>query len=195
MRYLTLGEVLALHRRILAESGGRPGLRDLGAIASALSQPRVSVGGQDAHPTLMDEAAALGYSLIRNHGFIDGNERIAHAAIEVFLIMNGMELRASVDDQERFMLALAAGFCSAPTTSSDELSADAHPSPRSNSHDYAPRLCCPLCECRSAGAVRAKSSSTAQGFPRWRSQSCRATKLLHGRVACRHEGAGLRRGG
>ena len=109
MRYLTLGEVLALHRRILAESGGRPGLRDLEAIASALSQPRVSVGGQDAYPTLMDKAAALGYSLIRNHGFIDGNKRIAHAAMEVFLIMNGMELRASVDDQERFMRALAAG--------------------------------------------------------------------------------------
>jgi len=109
VRYLTLGEVLALHRRILAESGGRPGLRDLGAIASALSQPRVSVGGQDAYPTLIDKAAALGYSLIRNHGFIDGNKRTAHAAIEVFLVMNGMELRASVDDQERFMLALAAG--------------------------------------------------------------------------------------
>ena len=109
MRYLTLGEVLALHRRILAESGGRPGLRDLGAIASALSQPKVSVGGKDAYPTLIDKAAALGYSLIRNHGFIDGNKRMAHAAMEVFLVMNGMELRAAVDDQERFILALAAG--------------------------------------------------------------------------------------
>lgn len=109
MRYLTLGEVLALHRRILAESGGRPGLRDLGAIASALTQPRVSVGGQDAYPSLTDKAAALGFSLIRNHGFIDGNKRIAHAAMEIFLVMNGMELRASVDEQEQFMLALAAG--------------------------------------------------------------------------------------
>jgi death-on-curing protein len=109
VRYLTLGEVLALHRRILAESGGRPGLRDLGAIASALSQPKVSAGGQDAYPTLVDKAAALGYSLIRNHGFVDGNKRIAHAAMEVFLVMNGMELRAGVDDQEHFMLALAAG--------------------------------------------------------------------------------------
>ncbi len=109
MRYLTLGEVLALHRRILAESGGRHGLRDLGAIASALAQPRVSVGKQDAYPTLTDKAAALGFSLIRNHGFIDGNKRIAHAAIEIFLVMNGMELRASVDEQEQFMLALAAG--------------------------------------------------------------------------------------
>ena len=80
MRFITLGEVLALHRRILAESGGRAGVRDLGAIASALSQPRVSVEGQDAYPTLLDKAAALGFSLIRNHGFIDGNKRIAHAA-------------------------------------------------------------------------------------------------------------------
>jgi death-on-curing protein len=74
-----------------------------------MSQPKVSVGGEDAYPTLIDKAAALGYSLIRNHGFIDGNKRMAHAAMEVFLVMNGMELRASVDDQERFMLALAAG--------------------------------------------------------------------------------------
>ena len=109
MRFLTLGEVLALHRRILAESGGTPGVRDLGAIASALSQPKVSVGGQDAYPTLIEKAAALGYSLIRNHGFLDGNKRIAHAAMEVFLVMNDMEISASVDEQERFMLSLAAG--------------------------------------------------------------------------------------
>ena len=109
MRFLSLGEVLALHRRILAESGGKLGVRDLGAIASALSQPRVSVGGKDAYPTLVDKAAALGYSLIRNHGFFDGNKRIAHAAMEVFLVLNGMELRASVEEQERFMLSLAAG--------------------------------------------------------------------------------------
>jgi death-on-curing protein len=109
MRFLTLGEVLALHRRILAESGGRVGVRDLGAIASALSQPRVSVGGEDAYPTLIEKAAALGYSLIRNHGFFDGNKRIAHAAMEVFLVMNDMEISASVDEQELFMLSLAAG--------------------------------------------------------------------------------------
>ena len=109
MRFLTLGEVLALHRRILAESGGTSGVRDLGAIASALSQPKVSVGGQDAYPTLIEKAAALAYSLIRNHGFLDGNKRIAHAAMEVFLVMNDMEISASVDEQERFMLSLAAG--------------------------------------------------------------------------------------
>jgi death-on-curing protein len=109
MRFLTLGEVLALHRRILAESGGTSGVRDLGAIASAISQPKVSAGGQDAYPSLIDKAAALGYSLIRNHGFLDGNKRIAHAAMEVFLVMNDMEIAASIDAQERFILSLAAG--------------------------------------------------------------------------------------
>ena len=109
MRLLTLGEVIALHRRILAASGGRPGVRDLGAIASAVAQPRVSVGGQDAYPTLTEKAAALGYSLVRSHGFVDGNKRIAHAAMEVFLVLNGVEITAAVDDQEKFMLSLAAG--------------------------------------------------------------------------------------
>lgn len=109
MRLLSLGEVLALHRRILAETGGRPGVRDLGAIASAVSQPRVTVGGSDAYPTVIEKAAALGYSLIRNHGFLDGNKRIAHAAMEVLLVLNGLEIRASVDEQERLMLSLAAG--------------------------------------------------------------------------------------
>lgn len=109
MRYLTLGEVLALHRRILAESGGRVGVRDLGAIASALAQPKVFVGGQDAYPSLIEKTAALGCSMVRSHDFLDGNKRIAHAAMEVFLIMNELEISASVDEQERFMLTLAAG--------------------------------------------------------------------------------------
>lgn len=85
MRYLTLGEVLALHRRILTKSGGSPGVRDFAAITSATSGPRVSVGGEDAYPSLIEKPAMPGYSLSRNHGFIDGNKRIAHAAMEVFL--------------------------------------------------------------------------------------------------------------
>jgi len=67
------------------------------------------VGGQDAYPTLIDKTAALGYSLVRNHGFLDGNKRVAHAAMEVFLVLNGMEITASVDEQEHFMFSLAAG--------------------------------------------------------------------------------------
>ena len=109
MRFLTLSEVLLLHRRILVTSGGGAGIRDLGAIDSALAQPRVTIGGEDGYPSLVDKASALCFSLIRSHGFVDGNKRIAHAAMEVFLVLNGMEIAAGVDEQERFMLALAAG--------------------------------------------------------------------------------------
>jgi death-on-curing protein len=77
-------------------------------------QPRVSVGGQDAYPTLTEKAAALGYSLVRSHGFVDGNKRVAHAAMEVFLVLNGVEITATIDEQERFILSLAAGEVTRP---------------------------------------------------------------------------------
>lgn len=109
MRYLTLGEVVALHRAILDSSGGATGIRDLGALESALAQPRATFGGSDLHPTPAGKASALAFSLALNHPFIDGNKRVAHAAMEVFLILNGHAIVASVDEQERLMLDLASG--------------------------------------------------------------------------------------
>jgi death-on-curing protein len=109
MRYLTLGEVVALHRAILESSGGASGIRDLSALESALAQPRSSFGGADLHTSLHAKAAALGFSLALNHPFLDGNKRVAHAAMEVFLMLNGSEIVAPVDEQERLMLDLAAG--------------------------------------------------------------------------------------
>ena len=109
MRYLTLGEVGALHRAILENSGGASGIRDLGALESALAQPRMTFDGVDLHASLHAKTAALGFSLALNHPFLDGNKRVAHAAMEVFLLFNGYEIMASVDEQERLMLDLAAG--------------------------------------------------------------------------------------
>ncbi|PYR20607.1 MAG: type II toxin-antitoxin system death-on-curing family toxin [Acidobacteria bacterium] len=109
MRHLTLGEVVALHRAVIERSGGAAGIRDLGALESALAQPRASFGGTDLHASLPAKAAALGFSLTLNHPFLDGNKRTAHAAMEVLVLLNGSELVADVDDQERLMLALAAG--------------------------------------------------------------------------------------
>ena len=109
MRYLTLGEVVELHQRLLASTGGAPGIRDLGLLESALAQPKATFDGADLHPTLVDKAAALGFALVANHAFIDGNKRVGHAAMEVFLILNGAEIHASVDEQERLMLDVAAG--------------------------------------------------------------------------------------
>ena len=112
MRYLTLAEVLHIHEGVVAQTGGLFGVRDLSALESALSQPKASAGGADAYPSLVEKAAALCYSLCSNHPFIDGNKRVAHAAMEIFLLLNGRELDASVDDQERLMLGVASGSVS-----------------------------------------------------------------------------------
>ena len=109
MRYLTLGEVVALHRAIREATAGASGVRDLGALESALAQPRASFGGVDLHTSLHAKAATLGFSLALNHPFLDGNKRVAHAAMETFLMLNGFEIDAPIDEQERLMLDLAAG--------------------------------------------------------------------------------------
>ena len=88
MRYLTLGEVVELHRLVLAATGGAPGIRDLGALESATAQPRASFGGSDLYPTLIEKAGALGFSRTQGHPFINGNKRVAHAAMERALLMN-----------------------------------------------------------------------------------------------------------
>ncbi|HKA33186.1 MAG TPA: type II toxin-antitoxin system death-on-curing family toxin [Candidatus Binatia bacterium] len=109
MRYLTLGEVLELHRRGIEQFGGAAGILNIDALESALGQPRVTYGNRDLYPTVAEKAAALGYSLIQNHPFLDGNKRTGHAAMEVFLFLNGFEIQASVDEQERVVLQVAAG--------------------------------------------------------------------------------------
>lgn len=109
MRFLTLIEVLELHRRILAQSGGALGVRDLNLLESAIAQPRVTFAGEDLYPSLLEKAAALGFSIVMNHPFIDGNKRTGHAAMETFLVLNRTEIHASVDEQERVILAIASG--------------------------------------------------------------------------------------
>lgn len=108
MRYLALAEVVALHRRLLEATGGAAGIRDLGALESAIAQPRMTFAGLDLYPTLVDKAAALCFSVVENHPFVDGNKRVGHAAMETFLVLNGAEVDAQLDEQERVMLDLAA---------------------------------------------------------------------------------------
>jgi death-on-curing protein len=109
IRFISLDEVLKLHELLLQQSGGQAGLRDLGMLESAIAQPEMTFGGQALYPTLADKAAALCFSLVMNHPFVDGNKRIGHAALETFLVLNGHELSISVEEQERQILDLAAG--------------------------------------------------------------------------------------
>lgn len=108
-RYLEPEEILVLHELLMEQSGGSSGLRDWNLLDSAVAQPRMTFAGHDLYPDLVDKAAALGYSLICNHPFVDGNKRIGHLAMEMFLLLNGMEIEASIDDQEKVILTVAAG--------------------------------------------------------------------------------------
>ncbi len=112
MRYLSLNEVLDIYLKIIQQSGGTAGIRDIGALESAILQPRMSFEGEDLYPDIVDKASSLGFSLVMNHPFVDGNKRTGHAAMEVFLILNGYEIEATTDEQEEIMLSLASGSIS-----------------------------------------------------------------------------------
>ena len=109
MRYLSISEVFELHDRVISSSGGSRGIRDINALESAVNQPRQTFDQKDLYPDIVTKAAALCFSLVMNHPFVDGNKRVGHAAMETFLILNEHEIIAGVDEQERIMLELAAG--------------------------------------------------------------------------------------
>ena len=109
MRYLSLREILELHDKIIEVTGGARGMRDIRALESAINQPRLTFNRTDLYPDILTKAAALCFFLVMNHPFVDGNKRIGHAAMETFLILNGFEIEASIDEQEKIILDLAAG--------------------------------------------------------------------------------------
>ena len=109
MYYISLDEVLELHRRVVETSGGSMGVLNCSGLESAVEQPRMTAFGQALYPTVIEKAAALCFSLIKNHPFIDGNKRVGHAAMEVFLKRNGYEIDAIVDTQEEIIFGVASG--------------------------------------------------------------------------------------
>ncbi len=109
MIYLTEADVIDLHDRLIQQSGGASGLRDASGLQSCTVQPQMMFAGVELYPTLADKAASLGYLLVCNHPFVDGNKRVGHAAMETFLVLNGYELSAGVDEQEAIILQVAAG--------------------------------------------------------------------------------------
>ncbi len=107
--FLSVEAVLEIHRRVIAEFGGDPGLRDRGLLESAVSMPQSRFGGGYLHAGLAEMAAAYHFHLCANHPFIDGNKRVAVTAAEVFLLINGHELTASDDEIEELTLGVAGG--------------------------------------------------------------------------------------
>jgi len=109
MRSITIAEILEAYQRIMQQSGGLVGIRDFGSLESALAQPYMTFGGNELYPSLAEKAAALGFSLIQNHPFADGNKRTGHAAMAMFLAINGYKINASIDEQTETILSVASG--------------------------------------------------------------------------------------
>ena len=109
IRSITLAEVLETYQRIMQQSGGLVAIRDFGALESALAQPYMTFGGNELYPNLAEKAAALGFSLIQNHPFADGNKRTGHAAMAMYLAINGYKIDASIDEQTEIILSVASG--------------------------------------------------------------------------------------
>jgi death-on-curing protein len=104
MKRLTKTQILKMHSLLIQETGGSDGVRDEGLLDSALNLPFQSFDGEDIYKTIQAKAARLGFSLINNHPFADGNKRIGILAMLVFLEMNGIEIICT--DEELVELGL-----------------------------------------------------------------------------------------
>jgi death-on-curing protein len=102
-------KVLLLHQLITQETGGDPGLRDIGLLDSALESAYATFDGVDLYPSKAEKAARIGFSLISNHAFVDGNKRIGMYIMLTFLEVNGLKARPTNAEVVRVGLAVAAG--------------------------------------------------------------------------------------
>ena len=108
-RFLTVEEVLHLHRLLIEDMGGEPGLLNAGALESAVAQPAMTAFGHLLHPTLVEQAAAYLFHLVANHPFCDGNKRIGLHAALIFLDTNGADVLGTQDDWYELTMAVARG--------------------------------------------------------------------------------------
>ena len=122
INYLRVEDVLELHNTALREFSGTQGLRDPGALASAVAQPAMEAFGIALYPNVLEKAAAYLFFIARNHAFGDGDRRTAYASAYAFLLMNGTVLSGMDDDVFALVLDTAQGRLSDPRAVADRLS-------------------------------------------------------------------------
>ena len=109
MKILTKDQIILLHAQLIKETGGMDGIRDEGLLDSAILSPFQSFDGNDLYPTVLEKGARLGFELIQNHAFIDGNKRIGAHAMLVFLALNGFVFSYTQKELTEIVLSVAAG--------------------------------------------------------------------------------------
>lgn len=110
MKRLTKKQVILLHKDLIAVSGGSDEIRDDGLLDSALNAPFQTFSGTELYPSLLEKAARLGYGLIKNHPFVDGNKRIGTHTMLVFLMLNGIEIQYQDEELIQLILGIASGM-------------------------------------------------------------------------------------
>ncbi len=126
--FLTLDEVMALHADQIERYGGRPGIRDLGLLQSALGTPSATFEGRFLHEDLHEMAAAHLFHIVRNHPFVDGNKRVGLMDLLAFLGLNSRRLDANAREVEDLVRSIARGRVSKAETA---VFAQQHHRPRS----------------------------------------------------------------
>jgi len=109
MIVLSTNQIIQMHSRLIETSGGSEGIRDYGLLDSAVHAPFQTYDGVSFYPSLISKGARLGYGIIRNHPFLDGNKRIGTHAMLVFLALNGISIDYDDDDLISMIMDVAAG--------------------------------------------------------------------------------------
>lgn len=117
MKVLSKHQALLLHEQVVSQFGGTDGVRDEGLLESALAAPTQTFGGQYLYPTLLQKAAQLGFALVSNHPFLDGNKRTGAHVMLTFLLLNGVELEYTQSELIDITLKIASS-----QTNAEELS-------------------------------------------------------------------------
>ena len=109
MKILTKDQIILLHAQLIKETGGMEGIRDEGLLDSAILNPFQSFDGKELYPSVLEKGVRLGFWLIQNHAFIDGNKRIGAHAMLVFLALNGYVFSYTQKELAEIVLSVAAG--------------------------------------------------------------------------------------
>jgi death-on-curing protein len=109
MIILSAEQILSMHKTLIEETGGCNGVRDISLLESAINAPFQKFDNEDLFPTIYQKASRLGFGIIKNHPFVDGNKRIGAHTMLVFLSLNGIELSYSQKELYEIILDIADG--------------------------------------------------------------------------------------
>ena len=106
---IDIQEVLIIHEILIKEFGGSNGVRDSDLLISAMNRPFSGTGNIEFYAAVHEKAGALIESIVKNHPFIDGNQRTGYVVMRLFLLSNGVDIDASEDEKYEFVISIASG--------------------------------------------------------------------------------------